>query len=150
MSTGNTQQNGSSSVPRDDVGDEVRRCSGNSTIANWRSNYSTSTVCLDLPFEKCPAVNSASSHMYMISTSSNWSHFIVFYKAFWISYVLIIAEVELHIDRSRVSILQWEVYYSSCCCCCCCLHIKNRSDLYPVPFSFLLFKAKKRISVVTR
>ena len=37
-----------------------------------------------------------------------------------------------------------------CCCCCCCLHIKNRSDLYPVPFSFLLFKAKKRISVVTR
>ena len=26
----------------------------------------------------------------------------------------------------------------------------NRSDLYPVPFSFLLFKAKKRISVVTR
>ena len=36
------------------------------------------------------------------------------------------------------------------CCCCCCLHIKNRSDLYPVPFSFLLFKAKKRISVVTR
>ena len=37
----------------------------------------------------------------------------------------------------------------SCCCCCCCLHIKNRSDLYPVPFSFLLFKAKKRISVVT-
>ena len=33
--------------------------------------------------------------------------------------------------------------------CCCCLHIKNRSDLYPVPFSFLLFKAKKRISVVT-
>ena len=31
-----------------------------------------------------------------------------------------------------------------------CLHIKNRSDLYPVPFSFLLFKAKKRISVVTR
>ena len=38
--------------------------------------------------------------------------------------------------------------YSSCCCCC--LHIKNRSDLYPVPFSFLLFKAKKRISVVTR
>ena len=33
---------------------------------------------------------------------------------------------------------------------CCCLHIKNRSDLYPVPFSFLLFKAKKRISVVTR
>ena len=32
---------------------------------------------------------------------------------------------------------------------CCCLHIKNRSDLYPVPFSFLLFKAKKRISVVT-
>ena len=36
-----------------------------------------------------------------------------------------------------------------CCCCCCCLHIKNRSDLYPVPFSFLLFKAKKRISVVT-
>ena len=25
----------------------------------------------------------------------------------------------------------------------------NRSDLYPVPFSFLLFKAKKRISVVT-
>ena len=35
-------------------------------------------------------------------------------------------------------------------CCCCCLHIKNRSDLYPVPFSFLLFKAKKRISVVTR
>ena len=28
-------------------------------------------------------------------------------------------------------------------------HIKNRSDLYPVPFSFLLFKAKKRISVVT-
>ena len=20
--------------------------------------------------------------------------------------------------------------------CCCCLHIKNRSDLYPVPFSF--------------
>ena len=26
---------------------------------------------------------------------------------------------------------------------------KNRSDLYPVPFSFLLFKAKKRISVVT-
>ena len=27
--------------------------------------------------------------------------------------------------------------------------IKNRSDLYPVPFSFLLFKAKKRISVVT-
>ena len=36
-----------------------------------------------------------------------------------------------------------------CCCCCCCLHIKNRSDLYPVPFSFLLFKAKKRISVVS-
>ena len=36
-----------------------------------------------------------------------------------------------------------------CCCCCCCLHIKNRSDLYPIPFSFLLFKAKKRISVVT-
>ena len=36
------------------------------------------------------------------------------------------------------------------CCCCCCLHIKNRSDLYPVPFSFLLFKAKKRISVVKR
>ena len=37
-----------------------------------------------------------------------------------------------------------------CCCCCCCLHIKNRSDLYPVPFPFLLlFKAKKRISVVT-
>ena len=35
------------------------------------------------------------------------------------------------------------------CSCCCCLHIKNRSDLYPVPFSFLLFKAKKRISVVT-
>ena len=34
-------------------------------------------------------------------------------------------------------------------CCCCCLHIKNRSDLYPVPFSFLLFKTKKRISVVT-
>ena len=34
-------------------------------------------------------------------------------------------------------------------CCCYCLHIKNRSDLYPVPFSFLLFKAKKRISVVT-
>ena len=33
--------------------------------------------------------------------------------------------------------------------CCYCLHIKNRSDLYPVPFSFLLFKAKKRISVVT-
>ena len=33
--------------------------------------------------------------------------------------------------------------------CCCCLYIKNRSDLYPVPFSFLLFKAKKRISVVT-
>ena len=33
--------------------------------------------------------------------------------------------------------------------CCCCLHIKNRSDLYPIPFSFLLFKAKKRISVVT-
>ena len=31
----------------------------------------------------------------------------------------------------------------------CCLHIKNRSDLYPVPFFFLLFKAKKRISVVT-
>ena len=31
------------------------------------------------------------------------------------------------------------VYYS----------LKNRSDLYPVPFSFLLFKAKKRISVVT-
>ena len=31
----------------------------------------------------------------------------------------------------------------------CYLHIKNRSDLYPVPFSFLLFKAKKRISVVT-
>ena len=28
--------------------------------------------------------------------------------------------------------------------------LKNRSDLYPVPFSFLLFKAKKRISVVTR
>ena len=47
------------------------------------------------------------------------------------------------------------LYYSEkseriCCCCCCCLHIKNRSDLYPVPFSFLLFKAKKRISVVTR
>ena len=21
------------------------------------------------------------------------------------------------------------------CCCCCCLHIKNRSDLYPVPLS---------------
>ena len=37
----------------------------------------------------------------------------------------------------------------ACGCCCCCLHIKNRSDLYPVPFSFLLFKAKKRISVVT-
>ena len=31
----------------------------------------------------------------------------------------------------------------------CCLHIKNRSDLYPAPFFFLLFKAKKRISVVT-
>ena len=31
--------------------------------------------------------------------------------------------------------------------CCCCLHIKKRSDLYPVPFSFLLFKVKKRISV---
>ena len=30
------------------------------------------------------------------------------------------------------------------------LKTKNRSDLYPVPFSFLLFKAKKRISVVTR
>ena len=28
------------------------------------------------------------------------------------------------------------------------LTLKNRSDLYPVPFSFLLFKAKKRISVV--
>ena len=27
--------------------------------------------------------------------------------------------------------------------------VKNRSDLYPVPFSFLLFKAKKRISVLT-
>ena len=27
--------------------------------------------------------------------------------------------------------------------------IKNRSDLYPVPFSFLFFKAKKRSSVVT-
>ena len=40
-------------------------------------------------------------------------------------------------------------FQQSCCCCCCCLHIKNRSDLYPVPFSFLLFKAKKRISVVT-
>ena len=39
-------------------------------------------------------------------------------------------------------------YYSNCCFCCC-LHIKNRSDLYRVPFSFLLFKAKKRISVVT-
>ena len=39
--------------------------------------------------------------------------------------------------------------YVVVCCCCCCLHIKNRSDLYPVPFSFLLFKAKKRISVVT-
>ena len=35
------------------------------------------------------------------------------------------------------------------CTRCCCLHVKNRSDLYPVPFSFLLFKAKKRISVVT-
>ena len=22
-----------------------------------------------------------------------------------------------------------------CCCCCCCLHIKNRSDLCPVPSS---------------
>ena len=31
----------------------------------------------------------------------------------------------------------------------CCLHIKNRFDLYPVPFSFLLFKVKKRVSVVT-
>ena len=41
------------------------------------------------------------------------------------------------------------LYCCSPCCCCCCLHIKNRSDLYPVPFSFLLFKAKKRISVVT-
>ena len=47
----------------------------------------------------------------------------------------------LHINRSGLN---------HCCCCCCCLHIKNRSDLYPVPFSFLLFKAKKRISVVTR
>ena len=27
--------------------------------------------------------------------------------------------------------------------------LKKRSDLYPVPFSFLLFKAKMRISVVT-
>ena len=51
----------------------------------------------------------------------------------------------------------WQPYpvdpYSAICddhTCCCCLHIKNRSDLYPVPFSFLLFKAKKRISVVTR
>ena len=33
-----------------------------------------------------------------------------------------------------------------CCCCFCCrLHIKNRSDLYPIPFPFLLFKDKKRI-----
>ena len=46
----------------------------------------------------------------------------------------------LHINRSGLNH----------CCCCCFLHIKNRSDLYPVPFSFLLFKAKKRISVVTR
>ena len=49
-------------------------------------------------------------------------------------------------------VLPWQVTMVQliCCCCCCCLHIKNRSDLYPVPFSFLLFKAKKRISVVTR
>ena len=47
---------------------------------------------------------------------------------------------------SSERVLPWQITML----CCCCLHIKNRSDLYPVPFSFLLFKAKKRISVVTR
>ena len=50
-------------------------------------------------------------------------------------------------EYNSVSI--YGLIWSCCCCCCCCLHIKNRSDLYPVPFLFLLFKAKKRISVVT-
>ena len=59
--------------------------------------------------------------------------------------VLVLKKIRAHLDLLSIP----RLWGKNCCCCCCCLHIKNRSDLYPVPFSFLLFKAKRRISVIT-
>ena len=62
--------------------------------------------------------------------------------------IFIIQKVQDTVIHLEVDEEQWKVTQGSKRQAC--LNIKNRSDLYPVPpFSFLLFKAKKRISVVT-
>ena len=80
------------------------------------------------------------SHTQLLPSSRHLRPFSLFVLPFFVS-----------LEMSLFSSIFVQLSFCLCVqsCCCCCLHIKNRSDLYPVPLYFLLFKAKKRISVVT-